>query len=113
MLSAGKGKGEEQQQRKRIKKHSSQHGTQGQTFGNFRSCQIFLDEFFLSNWWHNFGRVPGTEKRRQLNDLPTTDCFPRNLSITPAGPWGPEEWLKRHSVQSHCKDLLLSIRSCA
>ena len=44
---------------------------------------------------------------------PTTDCFPRNLSITPAGPWGPEEWLKRHSVQSHCKDPLLSIRSCA
>lgn len=34
---------------------------------------------------------------------PTTDCFPRNLSITPAGPWGPEEWLKRHGVQSHCK----------
>lgn len=38
--------------------------------------------------------------------------FPRNLSITPAGPWGPRNG-KRHSVQSHCKDLLLSIRSCA
>lgn len=56
MLSAGKGEKERNNSRgKRIKKHSSQHGTQGQTFGG-TSCQIFLDEFSI-NWWHNFGRV--------------------------------------------------------
>ena len=37
---------------------------------------------------------------------PTTDCFPRNLSITPAGPGAPRTGLKgmvfSHIVKTRC-----------